>query len=668
MDNCVGKRLDKRYEIQELIGVGGMSMVYKAYDQLEEKTVALKVLKDEFLSNKDFTRRFKNESKAISILSHPNIVKVENVSFGDKMQYIVMEYIDGITLAEYIQNHSQIKWQKASGFICQILKALEHAHDKDIVHRDMKPQNIMILPDRTVKVTDFGIARFTGQKSTTLTEKTIGSVHYISPEQAKGDIVDDKADLYSVGAIFYEMLTGKLPFEAETAVSVALMQVQVKPKPPRENCENIPIGLEEIIMKAMEKDKMRRFSSAKEMMDAIVRVKQNPHTTFNYSYFSDKEITKRMDPIKQEDLDKNKDYGDNYVHGEEKYEDISSPDKKWFRAMIAIGISTLVFLLGFGCYALFGYFASSAKDVDVPNFIGKKISEIQASREYKFSFEVEPTYDPDKPEGVVVDQDPKPNSKKIKEDAKINLKVNGSPVQSKVPTVRGLSEESARAKLKEAGFSTEVLGVEDNEVPKNIVIRADPEEGSLINSKSTVKIFVSKGAAAKKIRVPDVTGLDRATAIERIVASGLKISEKIAKKESDKASDTVLSTDPAAGSEVGENTTIQLTVSFKETKKKEKLAEISVDLPSAVNHDVALNVYIDGVSDDSNSKKVKPSYNNVYKFQIKGTTGKKVVGVDLDGSPYRVYEVNFDSGQIVVKQKNQYVDPQTQAATPPSAN
>ncbi|MDR1467594.1 MAG: Stk1 family PASTA domain-containing Ser/Thr kinase [Oscillospiraceae bacterium] len=653
MDRYIGKRLDKRYEIQELIGVGGMSMVYKALDQVEQKTVALKILKDEFLSNEDFTRRFKDESKAISILSHPNIVKVYNVSFGDKIQYIVMEYIDGITLKEYIQNHGQIKWQKAIKFICQILKALEHAHDKDIVHRDMKPQNIMILPDKTVKVTDFGIARFTGQKSKTMTEKTIGSVHYISPEQAKGGVVDDKADIYSVGAILYEIITGKLPFEADTAVSVALMQVQMEPTPPKNICENIPVGLEEIVMKAMKKNKNQRFSSAEEMLNAIMRVEQNPHTVFNYSYFNDDGLTKHMDPIR----DNKKDYGDGYTDSNNKYEDISQ-NTKWLRTAIIVGVSVLVFLLGFGCYALFGHFSGSSKDVDVPNFIGKKASEIQSDKNYKFNFETESVYDPNKPEGIVVDQDPRPNSKKIKEDAKIILKVNGSPIQSKVPSVKGLSEEVARAKLREAGFTTEVLEVEDNEVPKGMVVKTDPEEGTFINSKSTVKIFISKGASIKKVRVPDVIGLSRSEAIDRLVSSNLKISEKILTKSSDKDNDTVIAISPTVGSEVGENTSIQLTVSSKETKKKEKSAEIDVDLPGNVNYDVTLSVYIDGVSDDSNSKKVKPSYNSSYKFQVKGISGKKTVSVDLDGSPYRIYEVDFDSNRVVVKQKNQYVAPQ----------
>ena len=206
MDNYVGKRLDGRYELQEVIGVGGMAVVYKAYDNIDDRTVAVKILKDEFLASEEFRRRFKNESKAIAVLSHPNIVKVYDVSYGDKLQYIVMEYVEGITLKEYIEQQGVISWKETVHFTTQILRALQHAHDKGIVHRDIKPQNIMLLENGTIKVTDFGIARFSRSETRTMTDTAIGSVHYISPEQARGDITDDKSDIYSVGVVMYEML------------------------------------------------------------------------------------------------------------------------------------------------------------------------------------------------------------------------------------------------------------------------------------------------------------------------------------------------------------------------------------------------------------------------------------------------------------------------------
>ena len=282
MDKYIGKRLDGRYEIKEIIGVGGMAYVYKAYDTIDDRVVAIKILKDEFLANEEFTRRFKNESKAIAILSHPNIVKVYDVSFGARLQYIVMEYIDGITLKEYIEQQQDIKWKEAVHFTVQILRALQHAHDKGIVHRDIKPQNIMLLPDGTIKVTDFGIARFSRQdiRATSATDKAIGSVHYISPEQARGEITDEKADIYSVGVMLYEMLTGRLPFEADNAVSVAIMQLQSEPKMPRDINPSIPEGLEEITIKAMQKDASKRYQSAAEMLLGYRRVQTQPEHPF----------------------------------------------------------------------------------------------------------------------------------------------------------------------------------------------------------------------------------------------------------------------------------------------------------------------------------------------------------------------------------------------------
>ena len=280
MENYVGKRLDGRYEIQDVIGVGGMAVVYKAYDNIDDRIVAVKVLKEEYLANEEFRRRFKNESKAIAVLSHPNIVKVYDVSFGDRLQYIVMEYIEGITLKEYIEKRGVIDWNEALFFIIQILRALQHAHDKGVVHRDVKPQNIMLLENGTIKVADFGIARFSHSESRTVTEKAIGSVHYISPEQARGEKTDEKADIYSVGVMFYEMLTGTLPFVGDSAVSVALMQVNNEAALPRTINSDIPVGFEQITMKAMQKNTRDRYQSAAELLLDLEELKRNPNIKF----------------------------------------------------------------------------------------------------------------------------------------------------------------------------------------------------------------------------------------------------------------------------------------------------------------------------------------------------------------------------------------------------
>ena len=289
MDNFIGKKIEGRYLISELVGVGGMANVYKATDVADGKQVAVKILREEFYENEEFLRRFKNESKAIAMLSHPNIIKVYDVCFTRSIRCIVMEYVDGITLKEYMEEQKPLGWKETLHFVLQILNALAHAHSRGIVHRDIKPQNVMLLPDASIKITDFGIARFARSESRTITDRAIGSVHYISPEQARGEHTDQRADIYSVGVMLYEMLTGQLPFDADSPVSVALKQIEVKAKSPRSLNPQVPEGLEQITMRAMEKDPEDRYQSAEEMLRDIERFKQDPSVKFEYQYLTDED-------------------------------------------------------------------------------------------------------------------------------------------------------------------------------------------------------------------------------------------------------------------------------------------------------------------------------------------------------------------------------------------
>ncbi len=650
MDKYVGKRLDGRYEINELLGCGGMARVYSAYDIIDDRTVAIKILKDEFLTNRDFIRRFKNESKAIAVLSHPNIVKVYDVSFGDRIQYIVMENIDGITLKEYIDKQHEIKWRDAVHFTTQILKALEHAHEKGIVHRDIKPQNIMLLKDGTIKVTDFGIARFSKNETRTLTEKAIGSVHYISPEQARGDMTDEKSDIYSVGIMLYEMLTGKLPFEADNAVSVAIMQMQTEPQKLREINPDIPEGLEDITLKAMKKDPEHRYKSAGEMLEAIEMFRKNPSIRFEYKYFSDTAPTKYLEAIN--DVKNSRKNG--YFDGYEDEENSSEKRSKAINIIIGVGIALIISLVVMGIGMVSGWFGFGNRDVDVPNFIGMKLSDIVDNDRYKFAWNIEQAYDPNRPEGMIIDQDPKAGSKKVKENSKVTLKVNSSGTLVTIPMVRGLTLEAAKAKLKEAGLVYEVLTVEDDETAEGIVKGTDPIEGTEIVVNSMVRVLVSKGPAEKKVAVPDVIGKSFSEATKELVDKGLKVSENVVKEKSTKAKDTVLSTNPLPGVEVAESTAVALTVSSGEPI--EKTLTINVDLPASVSHEVAMKVYINGVNDSSHSKTLIPAYNSSYSFSIKGASGTKSVVVNLDGQKYRVYEVNFESETVRTLERYSYTD------------
>ena len=660
MDKYVGKRLDSRYEIKELIGCGGMANVYSAYDIIDDREVAIKILRDEFLSNEDFIRRFKNESKAIAVLSHPNIVKVYDVSFGDRIQYITMEIIDGITLKDFIEQQHVINWKDAVHFTVQILKALEHAHEKGVIHRDIKPQNIMLLKDGTIKVTDFGIARLQKSNSHTITNKAIGSVHYISPEQARADITDEKSDIYSVGVMLYEMLTGKLPFEADNAVSVAIMQLQSDPVPPREINANIPEGLEEITLKAMQKKPSYRYDSAADMLNAIDAFRKNPSIRFEYTYFNDNNPTKYIDAINTVKEAKPKsNYDDDYSYSLDE-NNKKNKRSKAINIVIGVGIAVILFLILLGIGLVNGWFGTGGKDVDVPNFIGMKAETVVENEEYKFTWEIKQAYDPNKAEGIIIDQDPKAGSKKIKEDAKIVLTVNSSGAKVNVPSVKGLTMEKAKAKIKDAGLLYEVLLVEDSETAIGVVKESDPPEGKEVVVKSIVKLFVSNGVSEKTVNVPNVINKSLTDATNELVANSLKVSENIVRENSSKPKDTVLSTNPLPGVAVPEGSSITLTVSSGEPN--EKTLSAYVDMPQEVNHEVSVGVYVGGVKDSENSNTVRPSATQNYTIKITSSSGIKTVVVYLDNQKYRVYEFNFDNNIVSTKESYSYSDTVTSSS------
>ena len=448
MDKFVGKRLDGRYEIQEIIGVGGMAVVYKARDNQENRIVAIKILKEEFISNEEFLRRFKNESKAIAMLSHPNIVKVYDVSFGDLIQYIVMEYIEGITLKEYIEREGSLRWKDAVHFTLQILKGLQHAHDKGIVHRDVKPQNIMVLPDGTIKVTDFGIARFARSDQRTITDKAIGSVHYISPEQARGERTDEKTDIYSVGVMLYEMLTGKMPFQAESAVSVAIMQLQREPQLPSEINPSIPLGLEQITMHAMQKTPERRYQSAAEMLCDLDQFRKDPSVTFDYTYFVDSSPTKYVSRLGNTDT-----VADVGVDDAEEVKEKNS----MIPILAGIAVTLIIAIIVLAIIFLPKLFSVIGEEIDCPNFVGKTLEEVLANKEYtdNFNFKDEWDNNSDYAYGVIYEQS-ETEGKKLKKDAEITLYVSMGQLTKKVPDVYGKTESAAVTELKSNGFTTVV--------------------------------------------------------------------------------------------------------------------------------------------------------------------------------------------------------------------
>ena len=609
MDKYVGKRLDGRYEIREIIGVGGMAVVYKAYDNQEDRLVAIKILKEEFLTNEEFLRRFKNESKAIAMLSHPNIVNVYDVSFGDLIQYIVMEYIEGITLKEFIEKEGSLRWKDAVHFTIQILKGLQHAHDNGIVHRDVKPQNIMVLEDGTIKVTDFGIARFARSDQRTITDKAIGSVHYISPEQARGEKTDEKADIYSVGVMLYEMLTGKLPFQADSAVSVAIMQLQREPQLPTEINDSIPQGLEQITMHAMQKSQERRYQSAAEMLCDLGNFRKDPELTFAYSYFVDNSPTKFVGEIVKE----------------EKPEEKEAQKEKNNIIPILLGIAvTLVIALVVLAFIFIPKLLSdTGKEIECPNFVGQKFADIKNDPEYTENFIFNPKWQENEEYdyGYIYEQSIKEGSK-VKDDTKITLFVSMGQSTEKVPDVRNQLESYAVSQLKAAGFVTKIVEEANDEVEAGYVIRTEPQHTTVVADGETITIVVSTGKPQEFVLVPDVLGQPEEQAKKELQKVGLK-----AKVETQKVNITpekdyqpagnVLAQSPQSSSEkVAEGTEVVLYISsgLYET-------DIEISLPSEYEKDICtVSIWYDG-------KMVKESekidLTKVSKYTFKGITSSE---------------------------------------------
>lgn len=666
MDKYTGKRLDGRYEIHEVIGVGGMAVVYRAYDTIDDRTVAVKILKDEFSRNAEFLRRFRNESKAIAVLSHPNIVKVYDVSIGDRIQYIVEEYIDGITLKEYLDQQKVIKWKEAIHFVVQILRALEHAHSKGIVHRDIKPQNIMLLQDGTIKVTDFGIARFSHNETRTMTDRAIGSVHYIAPEQARGDYTDEKTDIYSVGVMLYEMLTGRLPFEADNAVSVAIMQLQTDPKPPREINPSIPEGLEEITLKAMQKDPALRYQSAGEMLRDIEEFRRNPSARFQYQYFIDEKPTKYIDAINSVKNTEQPVYNDNYDYVEEASR-VPEKKKKPVAVLVIAGIAA-AFLIAAAALAISAYRRGQSvapKDIVMPSFVGKKYTDVvnTPNSSYTFEFKKDEKNSSDYAVGFIMDQKPKAGET-VKSNATVTLIVSkgGQPVA--IPDLSNRTQADAVAALKAIGLTPKINTVVDDNIASGYVVSTDPAASTQVAKGTEVKVYVSSGKLDQRIAVPDVTGDTLADAQAQIIAAGLSIGSTSYQDDTGKDKDVVISTDPLNGVKVEKGGKVNFVVSSG--KASTKSVEVFVDLPEDVQHDIVMKSYLDGSLVDTRT--VNPSYNPTTQLRFSDQTGKHTLVVTLDESEYRVYTLNFDTGQPKTEERYAYKQPSSSAGTSSDEN
>ena len=570
MDKNIGKKLDGRYEITELIGVGGMAEVYKGVDVIDNKTVAIKILKKEFAENEEFLRRFRNESKAIAVLSHPNIVKIYDVGFSEKIQYIVMEYIDGITLKEYIEDEKVLSWKDTVHFVIQILRALQHAHDKGIVHRDIKPQNIMMFTDGTIKVMDFGIAKFAREEGKTATDQAIGSVHYISPEQASGNVTDAKSDIYSVGAMMYEMLTGRKPFDSDNPVAIAVMHMHDIPERPRAINPDIPDGLEEIVLRAMEKAPEDRYQTTAEMISDIEAFKADPHISFGYyaeegdepndelldasagteiqsesrqevasayaakaprvaaamagagagagsGYSSGGSVSQRYNDAYAED-NSNYDYDDEY--------DDEDDDEEEERSSLVVPVLTAIVVVVIIVAVIFVATILSSllknnigkNDKSMPDLFGKDYNQAVAEYSGAIRFEVEGEEYNEADENTIIKQSIEPGDVFRKGDVcKVTLSKGMESVD--VPHVVNINSELAKMQLQERDLECKVIMQSDGKINPGYVIKSEPEEGTSVHKHSTVVLYVSMGANAEQIVVEDFIGK---TADDAVLIAGYR--------------------------------------------------------------------------------------------------------------------------------------------------
>ena len=562
MDNLIGKTLDGLYTVRELIGTGGMANVYKAVvgpggPVPEGTVVAVKVLRQELMHDPDLVRRFKNESKAISLLNHPNIVKVYDVSVSENLQYIVMEYVDGMTLREYLNERGgKLTSRETVHFISQILKALDHAHRNGVVHRDIKPQNIMLLDNGQLRMMDFGIARISRAENQLTGGKAMGSVHYISPEQAKGDETDFTSDIYSVGVMMYEMLSGHLPFDADDVVEVAIKQISDKPQSLQELAPNVPHGLVEITERAMAKRPDNRYASAAEMLSALNAYVENPAIVFNYTYLPDEIPEKVVErPMKtQKDAPEPK-----KARKGKKKRTIFLP--VLFGITVAFALACLAL-----CWAILNdssTLMSEKADVVLADYSGMTQDEVNAQPQVssgQITVNWEQSYSNDYAAGYVYKQSPVAG-RTVREGQSVTLTVSLGIQSVTVPDVTNYLQADAEQQLKNLGVSVLVTQAVEPTVASGSVIRTDPAAGSQVAAGSTVVVYVSRPQVSTTAKVPSLVGLSSVNDARTLLVQNKLGLGSTTEQYSDKPAGTIIAQNPAAGSTVKVNSRVSVTVS-----------------------------------------------------------------------------------------------------------
>ena len=631
--NLEGKLLGSRYEIIEKIGNGGMATVYKAKDLVLKRYVAVKILREEYTTDNEFIKRFNTEAESAASLTHPNIVSVYDVGKEGNLYYIVMELIKGKTLKEIIVEDGRMGWKWSVKIAKQIAQALETAHRNNIIHRDIKPHNIIITEDGTAKVTDFGIAKAVSNSTITAFGTTIGSVHYFSPEHARGGYTDAKSDLYSLGVVLYEMVTGRVPFDADTPVSVALKHMQEKPVPPIELNPAIPQSLNDLILKAMEKDPNMRYSTATEMIEDLDKILKNPEAEVGVV---DKSQA-RARRIQQEDNQTNQSKSAKF----KKYLE----EHKGVKIALIVAVFLIVFIASIGI-TLGVLNSEKPKDILLPNFTNLTLDEAKdKAEETKLNLNVsEEKYDVQIEEGKIISQDPKyqPNYT-VKEGSTVNVVVSKGQEIVKVTKLVGKTKDEARKELKDLGLEMEIEEVNSDDVEPGIVIEQDKQEGEEVLAGTKIKLKVSLGI--EKVEVPDLTGLSEDEAKAKITEAKLKWIRTDKIKDSSKGTG-VVEQNISPKSMVDKNTEISITIN---EYQKITQGTINIDVVALTGYTPKYKKVEDGKDEDGKTK-----YKDVLippeKVKIKVTVNDEQVTEQEVSEDEKALQVNFDGeGTVRIK-------------------
>ena len=612
--NLEGRLLGNRYEIMEEIGKGGMATVYKAKCNVLNRYVAIKILRDEFITDNEFIKRFKAEAQSAASLTHPNIVSIYDVANEGDLYYIVMELIQGKTLKQIINEDGVLSWKWSSNIAIQIASALEMAHKNNIVHRDIKPHNIIITEDGVAKVTDFGIAKAVSNSTITAFGTTIGSVHYFSPEHAKGGFTDAKSDLYSLGVVLYEMVTGKVPFDADTPVSIALKHMQEMPVEPMKLNPLLPIAVNNIIMKAMQKDTNLRYQNASEMIRDLNLAIQNPEGNFidkrsnsdfptqvlSTSEIKKEEERKRKEEEKEykrkaEENEKKRKEEEETKRKEEarkRKEERKNSQKVKQAKMIAAGIlaSIILFVV---CIAGAYMFLSkqSVGDVPMPNVVGMAAEDAEKTiKDLKLVYEVESEeYSDEVASGYVIRQNPEYTESyngegyKVKEKSKIKVVLSKGKEFISVPKVTGMAREEAEEALKNVNLFVEYVEQTSEKIEAGYVISQEPRAEERVETGTNLTVFVSSGRGIEEVLVPNLFGLSEAAAKEAITSAKLTLNTVITSEDTSKSNGVVLKQDLTPGTKVDENTAITITVN---RLPEIKSGTVKINLKSLTNYTV----------------------------------------------------------------------------------